>query len=57
MLRAATVALFATAFPLLAADIDKERLGRIDAAVEAAIKRGDCPGAVEIGRASCRERV
>jgi uncharacterized protein YbbC (DUF1343 family)/CubicO group peptidase (beta-lactamase class C family) len=41
----AFVALGATA----AADtIDRGRLGRIDAAVEAAVKRGDCPGAVVV---------
>jgi uncharacterized protein YbbC (DUF1343 family)/CubicO group peptidase (beta-lactamase class C family) len=28
--------------------IDQERLGRIDAAVESALKRGDCPGAVVV---------
>jgi uncharacterized protein YbbC (DUF1343 family)/CubicO group peptidase (beta-lactamase class C family) len=28
--------------------IDQERLGRIDGAVEAALKRGDCPGAVVV---------
>src|SRR4051812_47530891 len=32
--------------PALAADIDRDRLKPIDAAVEAAIQRGDCPGAV-----------
>jgi len=29
-----------------AADLDKEQLAKIDTAVEAALKRGDCPGAV-----------
>ncbi len=49
MIRLAALGLLlATALPLVAADIDKERLGRIDAAVEAAIKRGDCPGAVVV---------
>jgi uncharacterized protein YbbC (DUF1343 family)/CubicO group peptidase (beta-lactamase class C family) len=34
-------------FPVLAvADIDRDRLNRIDDAAAAAIKRGDCPGAV-----------
>src|SRR5438309_7347882 len=28
--------------------IDRERLNRIDSAVEAALKRGDCPGAVVV---------
>lgn len=32
--------------PLVAADIDKDRLSRVDEAIEAAVKRGDCPGAV-----------
>ncbi len=32
--------------PALAADLDRERLAKLDAAVEAAIMRGDCPGAV-----------
>lgn len=31
-----------------AADIDKTKLAEIDTAVEAAIKRGDCPGAVVV---------
>jgi CubicO group peptidase (beta-lactamase class C family) len=31
---------------LFAADVDKAKLAEIDTAVEAAIKRGDCPGAV-----------
>jgi uncharacterized protein YbbC (DUF1343 family)/CubicO group peptidase (beta-lactamase class C family) len=31
---------------LFADTIDRQRLGHIDAAVEAALKRGDCPGAV-----------
>ncbi|HEX3150691.1 MAG TPA: exo-beta-N-acetylmuramidase NamZ domain-containing protein [Gemmataceae bacterium] len=36
-------------FPLVAlADIDRERLNRIDEAVAASIKRGDCPGAVVV---------
>src|SRR5690349_19612105 len=35
--------------PLVAvADIDRDRLNHIDAAAAAAIKRGDCPGAVVI---------
>jgi len=46
MHRFVLLALFTLAGPLLAADVDKDRLGRIDEAVEAAIKRGDCPGAV-----------
>lgn len=40
-------ALLLALLPLPArADIDRERLNRIEGAVEAAIKRGDCPGAV-----------
>jgi uncharacterized protein YbbC (DUF1343 family)/CubicO group peptidase (beta-lactamase class C family) len=36
-------------FPLAAtADIDRERLNRIDDAVAASIQRGDCPGAVVV---------
>jgi uncharacterized protein YbbC (DUF1343 family)/CubicO group peptidase (beta-lactamase class C family) len=46
MQRVATFALLTFSFPLLAADIDQNRLARIDEVVEAAIKRGDCPGAV-----------
>lgn len=46
MLRAVALAIATTALPLFAADIDKERLARIDEAVEAAVKHGDCPGAV-----------
>src|SRR3954471_20275763 len=35
--------------PLVAlADVDRERLNRIDDAVAASIKRGDCPGAVVV---------
>jgi uncharacterized protein YbbC (DUF1343 family)/CubicO group peptidase (beta-lactamase class C family) len=34
--------------PVFANGLDKERLNRIDAVVEAAIKRGDCPGAVVV---------
>jgi CubicO group peptidase (beta-lactamase class C family) len=36
----------AVAGPARAADLDREQLAKIDAAVEAALKRGDCPGAV-----------
>ncbi|MFO0938147.1 MAG: DUF1343 domain-containing protein [Gemmataceae bacterium] len=32
--------------PAIAADVDRGRLARIDAVVEASIARGDCPGAV-----------
>ncbi len=46
MPRPVAFALLWFALPLSAADIDKERLARIDEAVDAAIKRGDCPGAV-----------
>lgn len=45
-LAVAAFALFATFAPVRAADIDREKLARIDAAVEAALKRNDCPGAV-----------
>ncbi len=38
--------LFAAVTPAFAGDIDRDRLGKLDAVVEAAIKRGDCPGAV-----------
>ncbi len=48
MFRYTPLLLLILATPLVAADIDKERLGRIDAAVEAAVKRGDCPGAVVV---------
>src|SRR3954470_7112862 len=46
MLRTVVFVLLATSTSLLAADIDKDRLARIDEAVEASINRGDCPGAV-----------
>ena len=36
----------APSLPLRTADFDKTRLAEIDTAVAAAIKRGDCPGAV-----------
>lgn len=48
MSRTLLLVLFAMTAPGLAADIDKDRLGRIDAAVEAAIQRGDCPGVVVV---------
>src|SRR4051812_15627255 len=36
--------------PLVAvADIDRDRLNQIDAAAAAALRRGDCPGAVVLG--------
>lgn len=42
-----TLAILLAASPLLAADsIDRTRLNRIDDAVAASIKRGECPGAV-----------
>lgn len=46
MLRLSAIALLLFVVPLLATDIDEERLVRIDEAVEAAVKRSDCPGAV-----------
>ena len=46
MLRLAAFALLLSAAPAVADGIDKERLARIDEAVQAAVKRGDCPGAV-----------
>ena len=46
MIRAALLASFLFAATVFADGIDKERLARIDDAVSASIKRGDCPGAV-----------
>ncbi|MCU0705716.1 MAG: DUF1343 domain-containing protein [Fimbriiglobus sp.] len=46
MPRLAILALLLCALPLVAADIDRDRLARIDEIVETSIKRGDCPGAV-----------
>ncbi len=43
--RAAILGLFAST-ALHAGPLDKQRLERIDSAVEASIRRGDCPGAV-----------
>src|SRR6476620_3196021 len=40
------LALLAFPFPARANDIDKDELAKIDAAVEASLKRRDCPGAV-----------
>jgi uncharacterized protein YbbC (DUF1343 family)/CubicO group peptidase (beta-lactamase class C family) len=46
MFRASLLASFLVAVPVFAGGIDGERLARIDDAVNASIKRGDCPGAV-----------
>jgi serine-type D-Ala-D-Ala carboxypeptidase len=40
------LAFLAFPFPARANDIDKDELAKIDAAVEASLKRSDCPGAV-----------
>ncbi|VTR91387.1 Beta-lactamase OS=Rhodopirellula europaea SH398 GN=RESH_01866 PE=4 SV=1: Beta-lactamase [Gemmata massiliana] len=42
------VALLALPLGTYAADLDKDQLAKIDTAVEAAIKRGECPGAVVV---------
>jgi len=47
-LASALVALFVVPVALRASEIDREQLAKIDAAVEAAIKRNDCPGAVVV---------
>ncbi len=46
MFRASLLVSLLIAAPVFADGLDRERLARIDAAVEAAIKLGDCPGAV-----------
>ncbi|MSR52683.1 MAG: class A beta-lactamase-related serine hydrolase [Gemmataceae bacterium] len=40
--------LIALPIPLLAVSLDRDRLKQIDTSVEAAVKRGDCPGAVVV---------
>ena len=45
-MRATLLILALLPLPLLADSLDPERLKKIDKAVEAAIERGDCPGAV-----------
>ncbi|MEO2088792.1 MAG: serine hydrolase domain-containing protein, partial [Gemmataceae bacterium] len=46
MFRTALLASLLVATPVFADGLDKERLARIDDAVNASIKRGDCPGVV-----------
>ena len=50
MFRAAStfLALFVLPLGTYAADLDKDQLAKIDTAVEAAISRGECPGAVVV---------
>lgn len=46
MFRISSVAWLILAAPLCAGELDPDRLGRLDAAVEESVRRGDCPGAV-----------
>jgi CubicO group peptidase (beta-lactamase class C family) len=47
-LQLSLVASIVVAVAVHAAPLDKQRLERIDSAVEASLKRGDCPGAVVV---------